>query len=164
MKRILYGLLPLSLLFSGCDDTRFREALHVDLEDAVIYPRDDSYDPLTASGLLVYTERKSDGYWNISVEIPGLDGLLLGPEHTYSKDRTHYLFKHNGEYIELRCGDYPSGNTLTSMREGAARASARMNLRNAQSEMRQVRMNAQVEGINITASPWETASVPLGYE
>ena len=55
-------------------------------------------------------------------------------------------------------------NTLTSMREGAARVSVRMNFRNAQSQMRQVRMNAQVEGIHIPASAWESASVPLGYE
>ena len=55
-------------------------------------------------------------------------------------------------------------NTLTSMREGAARVTVRMNFRNAQSQMRQVRMNAQVEGIHIPASAWESASVPLGYE
>ena len=55
-------------------------------------------------------------------------------------------------------------NTLTSMRDGAARTSVRMNFRNAQSQMRQVRQNAMMEGISIAASPWETASVPLGYE
>lgn len=55
-------------------------------------------------------------------------------------------------------------NSLTSMRDGAARTSMRMNFRNAQSQMRQVRQNAQMEGISITASAWETASVPLGYE
>lgn len=55
-------------------------------------------------------------------------------------------------------------NSLTSMRDGAARTSMRMNLRNVQSQMRQVRQNAQMEGISIMASAWETASVPLGYE
>ena len=55
-------------------------------------------------------------------------------------------------------------NSLTSMRDGAARTSMRMNFRNAQSQMRQVRQNAQMEGISIMASAWETASVPLGYE
>lgn len=55
-------------------------------------------------------------------------------------------------------------NTLTSMRDGAARTSVRMNFRNAQSQMRHIRQNAQMEGISIPASAWETASVPLGYE
>ena len=55
-------------------------------------------------------------------------------------------------------------NTLMTMREGAARTSVRMNFRNAQSQMRQIRQNAQMEGISLTASAWESASVPLGYE
>lgn len=55
-------------------------------------------------------------------------------------------------------------NTLMTMREGAARTSVRMNFRNAQSQMRQIRQNAQMEGISFTASAWESASVPLGYE
>ena len=55
-------------------------------------------------------------------------------------------------------------NTLTSMRDGAARTSMRMTFRSNQSQMRQVRQNAQMEGIYIPASAWETASVPLGYE
>lgn len=55
-------------------------------------------------------------------------------------------------------------NTLMTMREGAARTSVRMNFRNAQSQMRQIRQNAQMEGISLSASAWESASVPLGYE
>ena len=50
--------------------------------------------------------------------------------------------------------------TLTTMREGGARVSVRMNFVNAQSQMRQIRQNAQMEGINIPTSPWERASVP----
>lgn len=55
-------------------------------------------------------------------------------------------------------------NTLMTMRDGAARTSVRMNFRNAQSQMRQIRQNAQMEGISFTASVWENADVPLGYE
>ena len=55
-------------------------------------------------------------------------------------------------------------NTLMTMRDGAARTSVRMNFRNAQSQMRQIRQNAQMEGISFTASVWENAAVPLGYE
>ena len=55
-------------------------------------------------------------------------------------------------------------NTLMTMRDGAARTSVRMNFRKAQSQMRQIRQNAQMEGISFTASVWENADVPLGYE
>ena len=55
-------------------------------------------------------------------------------------------------------------NTLMTMRDGAARTSVRMIFRNAQSQMRQIRQNAQMEGISFTASVWENADVPLGYE
>lgn len=55
-------------------------------------------------------------------------------------------------------------NTLMTMRNGGARASVSMTFRSNQSQMRQVRQNAMMEGISIAASPWETASVPLGYE
>ena len=55
-------------------------------------------------------------------------------------------------------------NTLTGMVSGAARTSVRMQLRNAQSEMRSVRQNAQIQGIHIMASPWENASIPYGLD
>ena len=55
-------------------------------------------------------------------------------------------------------------NTLTGMVSGAARTSVRMQLRNAQSEMRSVRQNARMQGINIMASPWENASIPYGLD
>ena len=50
------------------------------------------------------------------------------------------------------------------MVSGAARTSVRMQLRNAQSEMRSVRQNARMQGINIMASPWENASIPYGLD
>ncbi len=55
-------------------------------------------------------------------------------------------------------------NTLTGMVSGAARTSVRMQLRNAQSQMRSVRQNAQMQGIHIMASPWENASIPYGLD
>lgn len=55
-------------------------------------------------------------------------------------------------------------NTLTGMVNGAARTSVRMQLRNAQSQMRAVRQNAQMQGVHIMASPWENASIPYGLD
>ena len=55
-------------------------------------------------------------------------------------------------------------NTLTGMVSGAARTSVRMQLRNAQSQMRSVRQNAQMQGVHIMASPWENASIPYGLD
>lgn len=55
-------------------------------------------------------------------------------------------------------------NTLTGMTSGAARTSVRMQLRNAQSQMRAVRQNAQMQGVHIMASPWENASIPYGLD
>ena len=55
-------------------------------------------------------------------------------------------------------------NTLTGMVSGAAKTSVKMNFRNAQSQMRTIRQNAQMEGIHINASPWENQTIPYGLD
>lgn len=107
MKRLLFCILTLSILFTGCDNTRFKDTLRIDLKDAFVFLEDQPF-PLTIdSGWLYFSERKSDNYWNIRLEIPNMTRIVLGPEHEYYQDGTHYLFQNGTERIELGCGETP---------------------------------------------------------
>lgn len=115
MNRFLFILASIPLIFTACENSRFKDLFRVDLEDALIYSENEPFPMSVDAGWLVFSERKSDSYWYIRLEIPNMDKIVLGPEHEYYQDGDHYLFCNGEECIELSCGEIPYiGATLSS--------------------------------------------------
>ncbi len=105
MKRFVFLLATLSLIFSACDDSQFKEVFRVDLQDASGV--ENVAIPSMPSGWLVFSKRKVDGYWYLRLEIPNIDMIALGPEHEYYQDGARYLFRDGNKSVELGCGEAP---------------------------------------------------------
>lgn len=140
-----FTLLALVLLLLGCNSGEFKPVLHQELKG----------DGGIQAWLNVNT-RPSDKYWYVGIDIPNISQLVIGPEDHYARQSNQY------EMWEKTVQN--NWSTLRGMTNGAARTSVRMQMRNAQSQMRSIRQNAQIDGVHILASPWETASVPYGLD
>lgn len=108
MKRFLFGLLAFSIIFAGCDGSKFKDILRVNLKGAEIYSEgEDAPFYYVQTGKLVFSKRNTDKYWYIRIEILFYNPIQLGPENFYTRDGTLYRFSEGDVYVELDCGSYP---------------------------------------------------------
>lgn len=116
-----------------------------------------------------FVEAEMDGYyWNCDIVPSGSYNSSVPAQNVPQNilpDNSGREIMYMNQYEVWERTAQRNWEMLTTRREGSSSVSIRMNFRNAQSQMRQIRQNAQMEGIYIYASPWENASVPYSlYE